>query len=162
MDTHTPHPESVLSWTAFSRPVYARTKLWYTLAGIFVIGCIGFGIFAGEWSFLVVLVLAAVFYALMHRHVPQPKTISIYANGYLIDSTFTEWTHCSDFWVLSTPAGNELHIIKRSHALHREGVMQLDHRLEPELVRTILRHYLPERLGQKERVLDTIIRICKL
>lgn len=150
----------LLSWTAPVAAAHQRSLRWYLYGGIFVVSCAAYGIIAGEWSFSIVMILLAGFYVLTRR-APEPvKTIAILEEGFIFENEFTEWRDCKDFWMLQGNGYLELHIM-RNRRWSPEIVIQTGSE-DPRIIRALLTRFIPERSGQRERLLDIIIRICKL
>lgn len=150
----------LLEWTALTHPDHERTTRWYIAGAVFGAACMVYGIVSGAWSFVLVMLLIAGMYAFMHRVPPSSATLRIAEDGITYSGTFTPWALVRDFWVLNLPQWNELHIMKTKGGL-RELIIHTNDISVPQLKAT-LSQYIKERVDQKERVMDRIIRLCKL
>lgn len=149
-----------LTWTAPVMPVQSRSKNWYLGAAIFVLVCAIWGLLVDNWTFSIAIILAGGLVFLVRNASVPVKTITITRTGFILETQFTEWSACRDFWIVEFPDYAELHIQKK-RGLGREVVIQTGG-LQPAIIREILRRLLPEREQQRERLLDKIIRITKL
>ena len=163
METNQNPPEKsreILRWEATRNPAHVRSTRWYLIGGVFVLSCAVYGILTGQWSFTVVMILLAGMYVLTRHTAETNVSIAITQDGVICRNEFTSWKDCMDFWMLQGHDYVELHIAKRK----RWGgdIVVLTGNNNPQLIRSTIGQYLPERSGQTERLLDTIIRICKL
>lgn len=162
--TQTPLPENaqvLLTWQAPVAPNHIRGPRWYFLAGTFVVACAAYGILMGEWTFTVVMVLMVGMYVLTHRTPETVKTLSITREGLVYENSFTQWRDIRDFWMLQGRNYIELHIALQNGRFIHEVIIQTGAE-DPQAIRALLANFIPERTGQQERLLDIIIRICKL
>ena len=157
---NTPNDSILLSWEAPRTPTHVRSPRWYVAGGVFVLSCAVYGIVTGQWSFTIVMILLAGMYVLTRNSSDTKVSMVITREGVICNNEFTAWKDLTDFWMLQGAEYVELHIAKRKRWNGEMMVLTGDN--NPQLIRTTLGQYLPERSGQKERFLDTIIRICKL
>ena len=153
--------EVLLSWQAPTLPHHVRGSRWYLIAGTLVVACAAYGILMGEWTFTVVMVLMVGMYVLTHRAPDTLKSISITKDGLVFQNTFTQWKDIRDFWMLQGKDYIELHVAIRSGRFIKEIIIQTGSQ-DPQVIRSLLSNFIPERTGEQERLLDIIIRICKL
>jgi len=122
--------------------------------------CAVYGIFTGAWSFALVILLVGGLYFLT-RHLPATiAEIIIMERGFSFRGKFTSWQDCKEFWLIQTPAYTELHIQRRQGVDRAVLIHTAD--IEIPQIRSILSQFLPERSDQRERLVDMIIRFCKL
>jgi hypothetical protein len=107
-----------------------------------------------------VLLLTGGIYFLVRETPPPVKTIEIYKEGCSYAGEFFPWTECKEFWLLAGPRYTELHIERKG--FWKSDVVIQTGNTDPHLLRAVLGELLPERANAQERLLDTIIRICKL
>lgn len=162
MNTHSPitlQSTPVLAWESPARPVFERTKRWYTIAGVVVFAAAAYGILTGSWAFAIVSVLSGGMYVLIHDHKPGTIRIELHDSGVLLNGTFTRWDQLSGFWILETPGYNELRFVQKRPRIRM--VIQTGTQDLADL-RMILGQRLPELTQMKESLVDIIIRLCKL
>lgn len=80
--------------------------------------------------------------------------------GLQFDEKLYSWGECKEFWILQGPDYYELHISSKKQMKGDVVVMTGD--IDPFLIRDTLAKFLPQVAHQKERLLDAIIRFCKL
>lgn len=151
-------PQVLLQWDAPSKAQPQRSQQWYLTGGVIVIALAAYGIVTGDWSFSVVILLCAAIYVLLHGHLPERKEIAITGQGVFYDNAFYGYDDLRGFWLLRTPDALELHVT----AKRGRDLVILTSNIDPLFIRSTLGKYLPEESDRRERLLDTIIRICKL
>jgi len=129
-------------------------------AGLVVIGLMAYAIITLAWTFLVVIVLAAIVYGLVH-HKPHPQhTVSIMEKGIRWNKRMVPWEDCEGFWMLQGPGYVELHIeVKKG--LSRHLTVQTGTN-DPLQIHGLLSQFMPFLADRRENILDAILRICKL
>lgn len=140
--------------------MHERSTRWYLVGSAAVLAGAAYGILVGAWTFTIVMVLLGGMYFLLRKTPPLVHHIILTDKGYLLDNTFTSWMDCREFWLVPTPEYTELHIIKKQ-GWDKELVIQTDN-IDPLEIKASVSQYLTERSDQTERLLDRIIRICKL
>jgi hypothetical protein len=153
-------PTILLGWQATTVPVHQRTKRWYVTAGSLLLAGIAYGIITGAWSFSVVLVLCGALYFLLRNHVPDAKIIAFTPDGVLFDQQSLAYADIDGFWIIETPAYNQLHIRPKNRR-KPDVVMQCGD-TPTASVRSVLGQYCQEMKDKKETLVDILIRICKL
>lgn len=119
-----------------------------------------YGVLSGAWTLTIVALLLGGVYFLVRREKTPLKAVRIEQDGVQYEEIFLPWTQCKDFWLITTPAYTELHVA-RSGRLRSEISVQIGD-IDPTTLRSTLSRFLPMRGDQRERMLDFIIRICKL
>lgn len=164
MDTPTPvtqEPVAPLQWSAYLHPEHERSHRWYIIGGLFVTLCILYGVFFyGGWSFALVMLLIAGMYFMLRRAPPAVGTIQLEDKGFTLSGQFTNYKDCTSFWFIKLPDYTELHIRKKRSVIP-EAVIQTGPIAIPE-IRAFLSQKLPEKEDQQERLIDRVIRLCKL
>lgn len=155
-DTGTPE----LQWSAPITAAHERTTRWYVTGGIVVFAIAAYGLLTGAWSIALVAVMCGAMYFLIRSHSFPDATMTITQNGATLNETYLPWSEAQGFWIMVTPAYAELHIVpknpRRGEMVIQTGALDL-----PTLHETLLRH-APELPEKRERLVDAIIRICKL
>ncbi|MBT5468497.1 hypothetical protein HOK40_02275 [Candidatus Peregrinibacteria bacterium] len=158
MNTHIPTETPILEWKAPQHLHHERSRGWYILAILFVAACFAYSVYTSAWSFTGILFLVTILYWQVHEEAPQEKTIRIWESGYGFNDSFIPWTSCDGYWILKGHGYYELHIEKKNGYETKIQIGEFD----PYDIHDTLSSLLPELNDRKERVLDTIIRICKL
>ena len=158
MHTHLPPEDPLISWDAPEHEDHDRGTLWYVIAGLFVLSCLAYSIITDAWTFSILVVGISVMYWFTHRDTPVQKTIRIWKRGFAIGQDFVEWKDCNGYYVLRGKGYAELHVEKRTG----EDIKIQTGDIDPFAVHDILSGITTELQDRRERILETIIRICKL
>lgn len=158
MNTHIPTEEPILEWQAPQHLHHERTRTWYIIAALFIIACLGYSVYTAAWTFTAVLIIMTVLFLHVHQEAPQEKRMRIWQKGYALGDTFVNWNSCVGYWILKGHDYYELHIEKKNGYETKIQIGESD----PYQIHDTISLLIPELPDRKERVLDTIIRICKL
>jgi hypothetical protein len=153
-------PSFSFSWTAPLVPHHERSSRWYAIGGVVVLSAAAFGIVTGNWTFSLVSLLVGAVYFLLRDTPPLLGQITITEQGVQLQGSFTRWSDCDSFWLITTPTYTELHIAKKQ-GIQRELVIQTGN-TNIETLRQTLIQVIPEHSNKNERLVDLIIRLCKL
>ena len=150
----------ILEWEAQIRPDHERSDRWYMVGGAFCAVMVAYGIFSGAWSTSLVFAFIPALYYLVRNQAHARHTIRITELGVEFDARLSVWGELHEFWILAGPGYHELHIslAKKSRA---EIVIQTGGQ-DPYQIRDVLSQYLPQVADRRERILDAIIRFCKI
>ena len=155
-DLHAP----LLEWQAPSKITHERSHSWYVWASIVTLGMIAYGILTAAWTFSVTIaILAGLFFLI--RNEPHPiHTIRILPLGIEFDGTLHPWNDWKDFWMLASPDHCELHVESKKHL--KPNLIIHTGPMNPLLIRDTMSEYLQQNPVKKEKLLDAIIRFCKI
>ena len=153
-------PQVLIAWSAPSHYNHERSNRWYAIGGTIVLIVAGYGILSGAWTVTLVSLLLGGVYYLVRREPMPVRTIQIEIDGVQFDDSFTPWSDCRDFWLVTTPLCTELRITR---TLKLRGDIRIQTgQIDPTLIRTTVSQFIPLRADQQEHILDAIIRLCKL
>lgn len=158
MNTHIPSENPIIEWEAPQHLHHERTRSWYILAGIFVAACLGYSVYTAAWTFTAVLIIMTIVYLHVHEEAPTKKKMRMWNKGYAIGDNFVNWNSCVGYWMMKGDGYYELHIEKKNGY---EAKIQIG-KNDPYKIHDVISTLTPELPDRKERLLDTIIRICKL
>lgn len=153
-----PQENNILTWSAPEHLHHMRTRNWYIAASAFLVLCIVYSVVTQAWSFTVLIFILAIVYWKMHNQERDFSTIMMWRNGFSLNGVFSEWGECEGYWILKCHDYYELHIEKRNGDCVKIQTRDVD----PYQLHDLLPHFLPQLADRREKVLDTIIRICKL
>lgn len=157
---HTNLQQALLEWQAPSRISHDRGPGWYVAASVVTLGLIVYGVLSGSWLFAITIgILAGLFYLVRNEAHPI-HTVRILELGLEFDGKLHPWNEWKEFWMLSGPKHCEVHLEFRKG--FRPNLVVHTATMDPLVVRDVLAHFLPQNPNKRERLLDTIIRICKL
>ena len=160
VDTNPAPRRTPIEFTAPDRPHHTRGRKWYMATGMVALLCLVYSVFAGAWSFSVVLLLAVGMYVWVHKENPMNHTIRFDEHGITYDDTFTTWGDCTGFWFQRFQSHTELRI-EQSKGFKRIYVILINPEQTQDF-RAYLSPLLLELSDRHERILDFIFRICKL
>lgn len=157
MNTHT---TPLLEWQAPARPDPVRSERWYVVTGLLCATFIAYGILTRAWALSVSLgMLAGLFFLVRNQKHPL-RRIRILETGIEVDGRMRIWAEWENFWILQGDGYYELRMAPKKHASSELIVLTGD--IDPYLIRDVLSEFVPQIAHQKERLLDAIIRYCKL
>ncbi|MDD4628338.1 MAG: hypothetical protein PHE68_03000 [Candidatus Peribacteraceae bacterium] len=137
-----------------------RSKLWYVASGVIFAGLLAYSILTQAWTFTAVLILCVSAYGYAHRKAPPHRKISLSENGIVWGDTFISWKKCAGFWLLQGPGYVELHIDvkepRQRHLTIQTGTVN------PSDIHALCARHIPFYPERQEKILDAIIRLCKI
>lgn len=151
---------TLLTWTAPAIADRKRGPTWYLVAGILCAGAVAYGVISGAWSLSVTAGMLAGLTLITKDLRPHSRKVAIDPRGIAIDEAFLPWNELHEFWILMGSGRSELHISRATH-WKPDLVLHLGE-VDPYSVRDTLGQFLPQNPRAKEKLLDTIIRFCKL
>lgn len=158
MNTHNQKP--LLAWEAPALNDHDRSERWYLVMGLFATLMIVYGLYSGSMLMSISIALCAGLYFLTRNQKHKVHSIAIYEMGVQFDDVLHPWNELKNFWMLSGPGFCELHFSSTKR-------LQPDLRIQtgtqdPFHVRDVIHQFLEQDPNRREKLLDTIIRICKL
>lgn len=160
----TPKPKpakTLLTWTFPEFVRYARTKRWYTVAGLLTAAAFLWAVFQSNVLFAILLVLAAIVYVAIGQRRPRQITFTVTEDGVSVERDLYPWAELDRFWLVYQPP-----LVKRLFFRFKTGVRPvlsvLLEQENPVTVRKTLLEYLPEDLHGEEPALDQLARFLKL
>ena len=158
MDTHIPEETPLLTWEAPEHPHHHRTRNWYICAGLCVFGCFAYSIYTAAWSFLIVMILCTGLYYYTHKEKPPHRRIRIWKRGFAMNNDYNEWKECAGYYMLKYSDYTDLYIETKLGRTYRIQTGDVN----PFTIHDTLSAITAELPDRREKILDTIIRICKL
>jgi hypothetical protein len=157
MDTNT---KPALEWQAPVRVDHERSQKWYLVTGLICATFIGYGIFTKAWTLSITFATLGGLYYLTRNERHAPHSIRILDIGIEFDGLLRPWAEWKHFWILRGEGYHELHVTPQKN--FRQEILIQTGEVDPYLIRDTIGLYLPQITHQKERLLDAIIRFCKL
>jgi hypothetical protein len=157
MDTH---PHTLLSWTAKAKVDHQRGSLWYMIGGGLCGFMIVYSILSGAYTEAVVFLLLPGALMLIRHASHKTHTAAITDAGFLFDQKLTPWSDLDEFWILRGTDYFELHLSHKSTL--RSDIVIHTGTQDPMQIRDLLLTYVAPGIGKKERIVDALIRFCKL
>lgn len=153
-------PNPLLSWTAPSKPTHVRGKRWYVVAGAIVTVLLIYAFWTQAWTFVAVLILLTILYVLLHGKPHPEHTVRITEKALYWDEKTILWEELAGFWMLQGPGYVELHIEWKTKG--KERLVIQTGTMDPHQIAVAFSRFLPGFTDRREKILDYIIRICKL
>ncbi len=150
----------LLEWQAVSKINHERSPQWYLITGILCIVVIVYGIVTGAWGMSLVCALLAGLFFLVRNEAQVIHSIRILETGIEFDGKMFMWSDWKHFWILQGQSYHELHI-ETNRRFSADIVIQTGE-LDPYVIRDLLSQFIPQIAHKKEKILDAIIRFCKL
>lgn len=150
----------LLEWHATSRPDTVRSDKWYLVAGCLCAVIIAYGVLTSAWGLSLTFGLTPALYYLIRNQGHRKHHIRIFEIGIEWNGHLTPWSDWKHFWILEGPGYHELHIAPRKGSSADLVIHTAE--IDPFLVRDLIATFLPQIAHQKERILDALIRFCKL
>ena len=157
METNT---KTLLEWQATARPDQERSEKWYVAAGSCCALMIAYGILTGAYSLSIIFAFIPGLYYLLRNQSHKQHEIRILETGIDFDGRLSVWGDLKEFWILEGPGYYELHVAPVKQM--KGDIVILTGDKDPYLVRDTVALFLPQIAHRKERLLDAIIRFCKL
>lgn len=149
-----------LEWQAQTRPDHVRSPRWYMFGGSLCAIMVAYGVFSGSWSTSLVFAFIPALYYLVRNQSHVQHTIRIMDLGVEFDGRLCVWGELKEFWILAGPGYHELHIAPMK--VSRPEIVIQTGTIDPFVVRDTLGQFLPQIADRRERILDAIIRFCKI
>lgn len=149
-----------LEWQAERHVNYERSQRWYLFGGGFCAFMVVYGIFSGAWSTALVFAFIPALYYLVRNQSHVKHSIKIAEVGVIFDERMFVWAELGEFWILTGPDYHELHISPKKKS--RAEIIIQTGTIDPYELRDVLSQFLPQVADRRERLLDAIIRFCKI
>ncbi len=151
----------LFSWTFSEFAKHDRSRNWYVWASVAVGALLLYAIFAHNYIFGLVIIIAGLTIAMFHRS-DNEITVAISEDGILVNSNFYEYKSLRNFFIIyQPPLAKTLYFQPKNILNPRIPAALVDQ--DPVAIRKVLLRYLPEDLEQEDEPLsDQISRFFKL
>lgn len=149
----------LFEWTAPEKPPHTRGKRWYLIAGTLSTLLLAYALYTQAWTFAVVIVLLMGIYVLIHSRPPVMHTVQISSQGLRWNKRLIPWSDLENFWLLQGPGYVELHVERKKSG--GRLIVQTGDR-DPLQIGAAMAQFLTPITDRQEKILDYLIRICKL
>lgn len=157
METNT---NTLLTWEAKAKVDHKRGGVWFIASGIFCGIMVMYGVLSGSYTAAVIFVLLPVAFHFVRNQGHRTHSANIQEQGFEFDGVLTPWDELQEFWILQGKDYYELHVAYKKNR-QAEIVVQTG-ALDPYEIRDALARFIPQTNGKREKILDAIIRFCKL
>lgn len=151
------------SWDFPEFQKYHRSKIWYLIMGLILIGLVAFAISTQGYLFLGIILLYIFIYYIRAKRDPLNLQIQIFEDGIQIsDNTFYEWKEIKQFWIIYEPPEVKNLYLEFKTGFKPSITISLENQ-NPIQVRKILLEYLMEDTDQEnESFSDGFSRLLRL
>ncbi|MBP9773925.1 MAG: hypothetical protein KBD00_04855 [Candidatus Peribacteraceae bacterium] len=150
---------AVLEWQAPSQIDHDRSERWYAIAGILAVALIVYGLLTGAWTMSLVIAIAAGLYFLVRNEKHALHSIRILEAGIEYDGKVEVWDAFKNFWILRGITHTQLHVARKG--LKPDIVIFTDS-IDAHAIYEALNPHLPHDPEKREKMIDAIIRYCKI
>lgn len=153
------------TWASWEFPEFiqhSRSRTWYTIAIILLIGLLAYAYFSKNLLFAIILVLFVIIFLVIERRGPIIVQIAITEDGLIINDKFIEYADLADFYIIYYPPDIKNLYFQPRNRFKEKIVIPLENQ-NPVKIRQILLKYLAEDL-EKEEIppSESLSRIFKL
>ncbi len=150
---------AILEWQGQTQMDHNRSERWYAIAGITTVAIIVYGLLTGSWSMSLVIAIAAGLYFLVRNEKHALHTIRILETGIEYDGKAEGWGAFKSFWLLHGPTHTQLHI---SRSGLKQDIVIFTGNTDINAIFEALHSHLPHDPDKREKMIDAIIRYCKI
>jgi len=157
------HGELLHSWSFYEHIDHVRGKVWYIVAGIFLILMSIYCVKTENFLFLVIIIMSCLFIVMFKFKKPELLEFSIYEDGIKLENLFYNWDKIKEYYIIYEPERNvkKLYFMLKGISITGIGV-DLESE-NPLLIRETLNQYILENTVRKyEHLSDQVERILKL
>jgi len=118
-------------------------------------------IVTAAWTLAIVIILGSALYVqALRTRTGNVRNVLLRTAGIEIDGVLTPWEHCSGFWMYRYGQDVVVHI-EKIRGWEREITLPIEAARYQDIAQ-VIGAFLPYRAERREKLLDYIIRICKL
>lgn len=153
--------KALLSWTAPEYIKHSKGVVWFLLAGIVALVCVGYAVYTASWTMAIAFIALAGVYVISHHREPTEITVSVNDFGLQVGTRSIPYNQIKAFWVVYHPPHIKVLKLLTSDKFMAELSIQLDGQ-EPGELRQVLLKHIPEYEGKSESFVELLIRAFKL
>lgn len=153
--------KALFSWAGPNFIQTERTMKWYIVAGLLIMGVIGYSAWQQDWFMIgIVVIVSAILFWYIHSMVPQEVAYKITPMGVSVDSKFYPFSEMHSFWMVYNQSVKSLYIVFNKKYLPALTINI--EKLDPLILRGYLLKKLPEQESRGESLVDKFTRIAGL
>ena len=156
------HGKRFASWVFPEFEDHKRSKLWYIIASIVLIGLVIYGIASTNFLFAIFFALASFIYVIRMQRRPRIISFAITEDGLEVHESFYAYKDLDKFWIVYEPPEVKTLYITFTSKIRPLLSIPLESQ-NPLVIREILLRYLKEDLERDNELLsDALQRELKL
>ncbi|MBI3572842.1 MAG: hypothetical protein HY092_01435 [Candidatus Kerfeldbacteria bacterium] len=157
-----PRGAVLLEWTFPEFETYDRNRRWYIGFLAIIAALIVYGVWSKGYTFIVLVILAAVIIVVRLRRSPLDVHVAIREEGLEVSSRFYAWRELKEFWILYRPPAMKKLYLHFKAAIRPELILPLENQ-NPLKVRQYLSEHLVENIElEEEPGDDQLARMLKI
>ena len=153
---------ALLAWEAPEFPIYERNWRWWGLAGAVTAGLLIYAAVSGNFTFALVIVMAAVLLYMRTAVAPENVMVALMPEGLVYGKSFYAYKSFRSFWICYQPPSVQSLYLEFYRGINPRLTISIAD-MDPELVRQVVGSFIkeePEQIG--EPTADLITRLLKL
>ncbi|MFA6215365.1 MAG: DUF5673 domain-containing protein [Patescibacteria group bacterium] len=155
------HGKTIFQWQFPEFPKYERDKKWYTWGAVAVVLFLLYSVFAANFLFGLITIIAALIVMLFHRS-ENTVDFEITEDGIAVGKSFYEYKKIKNFYIFYEPPEIKTLYFEPKNIFSPRIPISLENE-NPVKIREVLRQYLEEDLEREhEPVSDQTSRMFKL
>ncbi len=151
-----------LAWNVPEFEQLDRGWKWYVIAGVIGIGLVLYAMFTANFLFAIIVVMGGIIMFLTAQRDPEHVPFLITASGLFIGDHFHPYHEFGNFSILYYPPSIKKLYLTSGRRVRPTITISLED-MDPNIVREVLLHFLPEDLDRVEESLTELVtRVYKL
>lgn len=139
----------LLSWSFPEFTKHQRSRAWYLWFFVTIVGLIGMSLLTTNYTFIAVVIMAALVLILRFRREPAQVPVEVTAKGISVGGRPYAWTDFKDFWIIYRPPQVKQLYLTFKSLIRPELNIGLTEQ-NPLKIREILREHLLENIEREE------------
>lgn len=160
VDPHA-YDDAILTWRAPEYLHHEKSKLWYLIASLILVGLVWYGLSSNGWTFSLAIIVCAGTYYLFQHHAPAIVDIKVSGVGVKVGRHKFPFSGIKGFWLVNEPPHANKIYLRMQSRVHPDIAISLDG-ANPVEVQRILSKYSREIKGNFEPFSDTLVRLFRL
>ena len=139
-----PEESTIVRWSAYEHEHVERGADWYWALGIVAVSIAITSILLRDFFFALLILIAAVVFALVARRPPELANFELSERGLSINDKLYSYDEILAFWVEESDGNKPYLLIDTPKWLAPNVVIPIE-QIEPDIIRAYLKEYVEER-----------------
>jgi hypothetical protein len=151
-----------LRWSFKEFRQVKRTRTWWILAGLIIVGLATWAVLTGNFLFALILLIGSVIFINESRRQPRRLECQITTLGVVVGKKFWRWSELTSFWIAYHPPETaNLYVVPKNPLDPRVTILL--NQTNPVTVRDLLTKYIIEDLTREDiPTSEALSRLLKL
>lgn len=153
----------IISWEVPEYHKHVRSKTWYILSGLVMLGILAYAVLTANFLFAVVIIISGLILIINDARNPQNVLITIASEGIIVGRKFYDYDELSSFSIVYKPEIDvkKIYFDFKSRTKHHIAIPLFD--VNPLFLRENLIKYLEEDLERTdETATESLAKALKL